>query len=537
MRPPRSRTLPALLSEQAEAAGDAPALLSALGDRTYGELASRAMAVSTGLGALGVGRGDTVGLLAHNVPEWLDAAFGAMWAGARVAAFNTWAKSWDLEYLLMHASPRVLVTAGRVGSNDLLGELRELIPEAWEAEHGAWRSPRFPLLEHLVVLGDDVPAGAVGWDALTQAGGPAHAFAEVPAEDPALVLYTSGSAAYPKAVPLVHRGLVENAFNIGERMEMVASDRVWLASPLFWSFGSANAMMATFTHGAGLVLQPRFEAAAAADLIERHRCTVAYILPTMVDALAREAGARVRELGSLRTGVTIGRADELRRVVDELGIAGICNVYGSTETYGNCCVTPCDLPLERRLVCQGPPLPGVELRIVDRDTRIARPRGEVGEIEVRGHVTPGYLDDPVATASAMTADGWFRTGDLGALDADGCLVFAGRATEMIKTSGINVSPAEVERFLITHPAVGEVVVVGAPHPVKGEVVVAFVRPARGMSPAPEELIAFCRGSIAAYQVPAAVLVGEEIPRTATGKISRRLVRESAARALATAGRP
>jgi len=525
MRPPRSRTLPALLAEQAHAAADAPALLARLGDRTYGELASRAASVGAALSGLGVGRGDTVGLLAPNIPEWLDAAFGAMWTGARVAAFNTWAKAWDLEYLLGHAAPRVLVMAGGAGSNDLLSELRTLLPEAWEHD-GPWRSDRFPGLEHLVVIGEDAPPGALRWDAWLADAGPGIALVEPSATEPAFVLYTSGSSAYPKAVPLLHHALVENAFNIGERMAMVASDRVWLASPLFWSFGSANAMMATFTHGASLVLQPTFDARAAAELIAERRCTVAYVLPAMVDALAAEAGDR---LGTLRTGVTIGRPDEIRRVVDELGIRGICNVYGSTETYGNCCVTPWDMPLEQRLRCQGPPLPGVELRIVDPDSGTRLAPGAVGEIQVRGYITPGYVGDPTATAAALTADQWLRMGDLGSIDDDGCLVFAGRATEMIKTAGINVSPAEVERFLSTHPAVAEVVVVGAPHPVKDQVVVAFVRLHPETQATGEELIAFCRAAIAGYLVPKAVVVVDEIPTTTTGKISRRALRDDAAR--------
>lgn len=532
---PDSRTLPELVLEQAGRDPEQAAVTSPLGDRSYGELAARAAAVRAALRGLGVGKDDTVALLAPNRPEWIDAAFGILGTAARVAAFNTWVKAWDLEYLLSHSSASVLVMADRVGSNDLLGELRTLLPEAWERPVGAWRSSRFPSLRHLIVLGADVPPGATSWDDLL-ASAVAEAAPAAPCEPDAVafILYTSGSSEYPKAVPLVHRSLIENGFNIGERAGLTTDDRVWLASPLFWSFGAANALMATLTHGAGLVLQPGFEPEGAAELIERHRCTAAYLLPTIADALVHSVGDRIRDAGTLRKGVMIGRPDEVLQVAEQLGVSDVCNVYGSTETYGNCCVTPHTMPLERRATCQGPPLPGVELRIVDPEDRRPRATGDVGEIEVRGHITPGYLGGDGGSDSAF-ADGWFRTGDLGTLDDDGNLAFVGRSTEMIKSSGINVSPAEVERFIAGHPEVSEVVVVGAPHHVKGEVAVAFVRLQPRSTLSSEDVVAFCKGRIAGYKIPAAVVVQDAIPRTVTGKISRRALRTAAAATVA-AGR-
>jgi fatty-acyl-CoA synthase len=532
--PPKSRTLPELLAEQAAAASDKPAMFSPLGDRTYGQLADRAARVRAGLRRLQVTRGETVALLAPNMPEWIDAAFGILGVGARLAAFNTWVKAWDLEYLLAHSEARVLIMADHAASNDLLGELRILVPESFEHAAGRWRSERFGHLRHVILLGSGPAPGALGWEDFLGAGTEEDrdAIERVDPSEPAYVLYTSGSTAHPKAVPLVHRGLIENGFNIGERLGVVADDRVWMTSPLFWSFGAANALMATMTHGATLVLQPRFEARLAADLITRHRCTVAYLLPAIAEALLREEGARIRAAGSLRTGAMIGRPDELERVVSELGVGELCNIYGSTETYGNCCVTPHDAPLEKRLRLQGPPLPGVELRVVDPESRAPRPAGQVGEVEVRGHITPGYLGDREATARAFGSDGWYRTGDLGALGEDGWFSFSGRATEMIKSSGINISPVEIERFVITHPDVAEVVVVGTPHPVKGEAAVAFVSVTPGAQLAGEDILAFCKESIAGYKVPAAVIVCEQIPRTDTGKVSRRSLEDQAAAALA-----
>jgi fatty-acyl-CoA synthase len=340
-------------------------------------------------------------------------------------------------------------------------------------------------------------------------------------DDIAMVLYTSGSTQRPKAVPMVHASMIENGFAIGERLGLSRDDRVWLGSPLFWSFGIANATMATLTHGACLVLQERFEPVLAGETLAANACTAAYLLPSMVDALVRSgADAQVRRVKELRTGVTIGRPDEVERVIRGLDIPEICNVYGSTETYGNCCVTPRTLPAAERMITQGEPLPGVELRIVDPGSGEVVMTGVDGEIQVRGRIMPGYVGSPVSTSQAMTPDGWFRTGDTGSLRADGRLRFLARHSEVIKTSGINVSPAEVETFLLRHPSVSDVAVVGVPHDVKGEVPVAFIV-ASDPNLTEADLLDFCRGAIASYQIPARILALDRLPQTTTGKLARK----------------
>jgi fatty-acyl-CoA synthase len=263
----------------------------------------------------------------------------------------------------------------------------------------------------------------------------------------------------------------------------------------------------------------------------RERVTAAYLLPTMIDALATEVAEEVRAVTSLRTGLTIGRPEVIDRAVHELGISDICNIYGSTETYGNCCVTDHRLPLEVRRRTQGEPLPGVELRIVEEDTGAVLPPGQAGEAQVRGRLTPGYLGDEAHNAAAFTPDGWFRTGDRLVVNADGTVTFVDRTSDMIKTSGINVSPAEVESFLAGHPGVGQVLVVGAPHPSRDEVVVAFVVPAHD-EVTPEELMRHCKQNIAGYKAPWLVSLVEELPRTGTGKIVRRGLRDRAAELVA-----
>jgi fatty-acyl-CoA synthase len=212
-----------------------------------------------------------------------------------------------------------------------------------------------------------------------------------------------------------------------------------------------------------------------------------------------------------------------------LGIARICNIYGSTETYGNCCVTPADWPLARRMTSQGPPLPGVRLRVVDPESGTELPAGETGAVEIAGSATPGYAGASAANnAAAFTADGYFRTGDLGSLDAAGGFHFAARDNDMIKRAGINVSPAEVETLLLQYPGVAQAAVVGAAAGERGEAIVAFVVAAEGTSLDPETLRVYCRALVSSYKVPDRIVLCPVLPTTETGKLFRRGLKEQAA---------
>ena len=494
-------------------------MVTTAGRASRRDLLDDAARVAAALRRDGVGPGDRVALLLDNRAEWLAVALGATTVGAVAAPINTWAKTHDLEYLLGHSRPSVLVTIDALGKQDYLAHLRGIVPEI--VDGGRRTSDRLPELRRLVVMGEHVPPGAsayanwVGSEAAPELPDRARP------DDIALVLYTSGSTAHPKAVPLTHRHLVENGWAIGDRQGLTDADRVFVSVPLAWAYGSANAMMAALTHGSALVLQSTFEAARAYELLRRKRCTAIYTLPAMTRALLDVPEFDAAALPDLRRGLTLGPPAELALVHDRLGVEQICNIYGSTEVYGNCCVTPHDAPFDRRARSQGPPLSGVELRIVDPKTRAPLPTGQVGEILVRGRVTPGYLDATFTPRPVVDDDGFVATEDLGSVDDDGWLTFSARASEMIKSSGINVSPAEVEAFLSTHPDVVDVAVVGADADVRGQVVVAFVRLAPDATTTADEIQVWCKDSIASYKAPAAVFPITAMPTTSTGKLSRR----------------
>lgn len=533
MEYPLSRTPGDLLQEQAALRGARTAVVHTSGTASYGDLAQRAASVGWALRRTGVRRDERVGLLATNRIEWLECYFGASMIGSTVHAFNTWTTAREMDHLLAESACSVLVMMSGYGRRQYLEDLRDLVPEMWEADPGQWRSSRYPTLRNVVVIGGEAPRGAIGYEGWLNGGaaGSAGMYERsegvLSAVDHGVVVYTSGSTAQPKAVPLLNYGMVENGFHIGERMGLTEDDRVWLSSPLFWSFGCANALMATFTHGAALVLQEEFDPIAAVDLIEREACTAAYLLPTLTRAIFEQEGVDATRLSSLQTGLTIGTPDEVGLAADALGIKGICNVYGSTETYGNCCVTPRDMDLSDRLVCQGPPLPGVSIRTIDPGTGGQTGVGEVGELQVKGYLTPGYLGMGTKGTQIFTDDGYYHTGDLGWLDEHGWLHYSARATDMIKTSGINVAPAEVEEFMLGLDGVAQVAVVGVPDEKRGEVVVAYVVPDAGRELDESKVIGQCRGELASYKIPARVMVVSELPKTGTGKLHRTKLRDMA----------
>lgn len=514
MRAPFSRTAYDLLTEQAGSHPQHDAVISGGASTSYGELHERARCVAGHLARNGVRRGDRIGLLCDNRCAWLEIFFGIAALGAVVVPFSTWSTAYELEFLLDDSEVSWLFTLDAFGGRRFGEDVAKL------AADGKLRHLRRVVSIDGVTRGEvagyaDVTAAAPVGDPLPGEG--------ASAADALMILYTSGSSSRPKAVPLDHFAAIENGFNIGRRQGFRASDRVLVSVPLFWAYGAVNALPAVISHGATLVLQSHFEAGQALDLIEQHMCTSIYTLPAMTNALIGHAAFRPERTASLRTGVTIGAPQDIITAAETLGAGDMCNVYGGTEGYGNCCVTPHSWPLERRAACQGPPLPGVDLRIRDPETGALCAAGETGEIEVKGYLTRGYIGHSAQfNAETFTADGYFKTGDLGLLGDDGALHFAGRRSEMIKRSGINVSPSEVEEILQRHPAVGLAGVTGVEDAARGEIIVACITAAgEGGDIDADDVLAFCREHLSRYKVPDRVLVTDDLPLTVTGKVMRR----------------
>lgn len=533
---PKSRTLGDLLDEMAAERPHAQALAFRHEQLSYAALRARVDELARALIAVEVTRGDRVAVLLPNRPEWVVAALAIGKIGGIVSAISTFSTARELGWTLEHSEAVALITVSAFRGRAYLDALHDLCPELAGSAPGALRSERLPRLRTVVSMdGRRVDGVFQPEDFLGLGAGVGTAALRarqrlVNPSDVCYILYTSGSTAIPKGVTLAHGGVIENGFNIGERQHLTPADRLWLAVPLFWSFGSANALPAILTHGGCAVLQESFEPGEALELLDRERCSVYYGMANMARAMLEHPDRCRRRLGSMRTGLTIGLAEDIEMTMEAVGARELCNVYGSTETYGNCAVTDAHDPLAWRLHTQGLPLPGMDIRVADPETRRPLPAGEVGELCVAGHVTPGYFRAPELDAAAFDSEGYFHTGDLGLVGDDGRVRFRGRLKEMIKTGGINVAPLEVEGVLLQHPDVKQAYVVGVPDHDKDEVVVAVLELHEAAAADSGPIVAFCRERLASYKVPIRLVFrkAEEFPRTPTGKIHKPGLREELA---------
>lgn len=529
---PTAITLAGVVNHWAATTPEAPAILYRGESISYAELSARVDEFARGLLALDVKRGDRVAILFGNDPDWVVAALACAAAGAVCVPLNTWYKSSELNWTLRHAAVSVLICADRILKTDYRIMIGELLPHFATGEAASRSGSDFPSLKTLVFKGEGM-RGAISIADLVEGGRrqPAGLLAErggqIENSDTAFVLYTSGSTSEPKGVMLNHHGVIQNGFDMGAARAIEPSDKVWLGSPLFYGLGATNALPATLTRGAALVLQDHFEAGLAIETIEATRATVFYGTGNMSRAIIDHPSWTSERTSSLAKGNAGTMSEYKRLTLVEMGIKGAVPAYGLTESYGNVTVGHPDDPIDVKLATSGKLLPGMEMRIVDPDSRADLPRGKTGLVLIRGHVTPGYLDNPAETAKALLADGWFDTGDLGHLNEDGYFVFHSRLKEVLKTGGINVSPVEIEQLLAGHPLVRDAYVVGVADPVKGDLIVAFVDAAGTVTE--QELKAFVKDQAASFKVPHHIFQREEsqLPRLASGKVAKFKLAEEA----------
>jgi malonyl-CoA/methylmalonyl-CoA synthetase len=460
---------------------------------TAAELADRTATAAARYAAAGLAPGDRVLLSAGPSIDLIVAYVAALRYGLTVVPANTASTGPELAAVAADAAPVLAV----------------LDDPARGAKLGA------PMRPDVTVIGPDLaglPAPAT--DVARDRAAPG---------DVALIVYTSGTTGRPKGVPLTHANLLASAHAVRIAWRWEPDDRLALCLPLFHIHGLGVGLHGTLTAGASAVVLPRFDPAAVAVAVRDHRASLFFGVPTMYHRIA--GSGHLSGLGGLRLAVS-GSAPlpaDLHRAVAQGSGQRVLERYGMTETI-MLVSNPYDG--ERRPGTVGYPLPGVSVRLAPREIGTAEiGTGEIGtaEIEVAGpNVIAGYRDRPDADAAAFTADGWFRTGDLGALDADGYLRISGRAKELIITGGYNVYPREVEEALRAHPGVADAAVVGAASGEWGETVVAFVVPADAVDTAvlERQLALWCADRLAPYKCPRAWRWTERVPRNAMGKILR-----------------
>jgi fatty-acyl-CoA synthase len=497
---------------------------------TYGELKARVDTFALGLMALGLAPGDHAVLWMPNRVEWNVAHLAIAKAGGVTVTCNSRYKAFEVEYVLRQSDASILILADRFDAVgiDYLEILREICP-GLGAAGGTVASPRLPALRHVVVLGARVPAGCRSWTEVEERGRRGERAAldrvRIGADDPAVMLYTSGTTGEPKGCLLSHGNVYYKCRVYVALHEWTAADRYFVPVPYFHIFGCMGGIAANCLAGSTQVLMDVFDPAEAMRLIEVERVTVFSGVPTMFITILGHPDFGQRDLCSLRTG-SIGAApvpvEIMRRILDRehgLGMDALV-VYGLTEATGGTHWTRAGDPLEKRVATVGLPTPEIEDRIVDPVSGAALGPGEEGEVCIKGPTMMlGYYKNPTATAEKLR-DGWLHTGDMGIKDAEGYLTITGRLTDMIIVGGFNTYPAEIENFYLRHPKVLDVSIVGVPDPVMGETVMAFVIPKAGETLDAEEVTAFARGKIANFKVPKYVEIVESFPLTGSGKVQK-----------------
>lgn len=512
-------TLPGLLAETAARHADREACCfhgpTGRVRLTYAELAAQAGAVAAGLAARGVRPGARVALLMGNRPEWVVTAFGVTAAGAVLVPLNTYYEPPELSYVLGHCGAEAIVCQRGLAGHDWLAQLDDMRAD-------------LPALRVVVVL--DPPPGRadlVAWEELLGAGD-VTGQADVGPDDPAVAIYTSGTTARPKGVLHAHRAPALQSWRFARELSLDPTCRVWSAFPFFWTAGFCMVMGATLAAGGCLVLQERFEPGEALWLLEAERVTTPHAWPHQAAQLEDHPDWARRDLSSIRQAEVFGSFGRhpTVRLTDAWSPR---SAYGLSETFTIVSSWPARSPPEEREGHQGRILPGNCVRIVDPGTGAALPAGAEGEIAVRGPTLMlGYVGVPAA--ATFDADGFFRTGDAGWVDEAGRLHWTGRADELIKTGGANVSPVEIEEALVRHPGLKAAVAVGVPDPLLGEVVVVCAVRHEGATVDEDDVRGFLRGRVASYKIPRHVLFVDEADLSFTGnrKIRARELRRLAA---------
>ena len=503
------------------------------------DLQQQADQMAAAMLALGIRRGNLVGIWSPNRLEWLLTQFATARIGAVLVNINPAYKSSELEYALNKVRCRMLVMARGHKASNYLDTLRHLAPEIDRpGTAGDLTSLRLAHLKHVIVLDDlllaphqaaqlPVPVRALRFKDFLQQSGPAqHArlkdlSASLDPDDAINIQFTSGTTGQPKGATLSHFNMVNNARFAAKSMALTHEDRLCIPVPLYHCFGMVLGVLAATAVGAAMVFPGEgFDAEATLRAVHKQRCTALHGVPTMFVSMLAEPLVHQLDLSSLRTGIMAGApcpVETMQAVMRTMHMQQITIAYGMTETSPVSFQSHVSDPVERRVSTVGRVQPHVQAKVVDENGRMV-PLGTAGELCVRGYlVMRSYWEDPQQSQQAIDEAGWMHTGDLATMDAQGYCNIVGRVKDMLIRGGENVFPREIEHFLMQHPKVQDVQVFGVPDAKYGEEIAAWVILKSGQTAEPSEFMDFCRASLAHFKTPRYVRLVREFPLTATGK--------------------
>ena len=509
---------------------------------TFAQLKEDVDRCARGLIRLGVKPGEQVALWMPNRPEWIHMLFAVVKVGAVLVPINTRFRTADLEYVLRQSDSATLITVDRSGPVGYLGMARELCPELVSGDPNDLRPEKFPDLKRVVVLGERRYSGVLGWeDVLSAADEVTYQELEVrqqavDPDEPFLILYTSGTTGFPKGVVHNHN-IQRNVSDRANRMGMTPNDVILMYLPLFHLWGLYDGPLMSIMTGARTVLTALFDPEEALKLIEKERATVIHGFDSHFHGLISHPACEGTDRSSLRTGILVVGMASSEGVARRAQSALCPTITGWGMTEVGCCAAMSflDSSEDDRCLWSGFPLPSHEFKVIDPESGTELPPGAMGELCVRSYaLMQGYYKKPEETARAIDSEGWLHTGDIATLRDDGFVRFMGRYKELLKVGGENVDPVEVEAYLLNHPAVSEIQVIGVPDERLSEVACACVIRKDGHDVSTEEIIDYCRGKLASFKLPRYVLFMQEYPMTPSGKVQKFKLREQAVGSLGLA---
>ena len=490
--------------------------------------------------ALGVAKGERVGIWAPNCAEWAITQFATSKIGAILVNINPSYRVHELQYALKQSGCAYLIIAPQFRTSNYTAMIYELAPELQNTQPlpagAGLTAAKLPDLRAVVRLGTEPSPGMLTWGDLLALGDgiSADQLAERQAQqqfdDPINIQYTSGTTGYPKGATLSHHNILNNGYFVAEIMNFTDQDRLVIPVPLYHCFGMVMGNLGCMSHGATMIYpNDGFDAKTVLDAVQEERATALYGVPTMFIAELNHPDFASYDFSTLRTGVMAGSpcpVEVMKKVQSLMNMRDVEICYGMTETSPVSTQTRIGTPLDKQVSTVGQIHPHVEIKIVDPATGAIVPNGTPGELCTRGYsVMLGYWNNADASAKAIDTARWMHTGDLAVMDDEGYVNIVGRIKDMIIRGGENVYPREIEEFLYTHPQIQDVQVVGLPDEKYGEEIMAWVKLKPGATTTSEEVRDFCRGRIAHYKIPRYVKFVEAFPMTVTGKIQKFIMRD------------
>ena len=507
--------------------------------RTYSQFRDDVDRCARALIASGVTQGSKVAVWATNVPAWYITFWAATKINATLVTMNTAYKIAEAEYLLRQSDTHTLVMIDGYRDSNYVDIIQRLCPELADTkpEEGL-HAKKLPFLRNVVTVGFKMP-GAFTWEefnerfSLVPLEEVSRRAAGMRGEDVCNMQYTSGTTGFPKGVMLTHRGVVNNGKCIGDRMDLSTADRMMIQVPMFHCFGMVLSMTACMTHGATMCPLPYFSPKPALECVTREKITCFNGVPTMFIAMLSHPDFAKTDFSHMRTGIMAGSncpESVMREAAEKMHMTGIVSVYGQTESSPGCTMSRCyEDSLDVRTTTVGPALPEIECRIVDPATNKEVPIGTQGEFVARGYnIMKGYYKMPAATAEVIDSEGWLHTGDLCIEDENGNYRVTGRLKDMIIRGGENIYPREIEEFLITHPKVSDVQVIGVPDKQYGEEIMACVIVKEGETLTEDEVKDYVKANMARHKVPKYIWFMDKFIMNDAGKIQKFKMREKAA---------